>query len=300
MTRLMTAMIFMSLAQAGIAGGAIEERVPFKKDGNLMVINVSGSVIIEGWRKNEVEVTGELGEDVEELLVEFEDDDLLVKVVQKKDKRGDDYKYRKSGTHLMIQAPYSTNLKVKTVSADVSIEGIRGNQRVRTVSGDLNTSVEGQEAELRTVSGDLNVRGNGKSTKVKLYSVSGTLVASGIAGDVWAEAVSGDIELAAVDVDEAHLKTVSGDVEASLKLVRDASVHMESVSGDIEASLPKNYAADYELTSFSGDISDIFGKEAKRKSKYSPGSELMYKHGNGKATVRANSLSGDIEIDHSL
>ncbi len=300
MTRLIIAMLLMGLAQAGVAGSTVEERVPFKKDGSLMVINVSGSVTIKGWRKDEVEVKGELGEDAEELLVEFEDDDLLVKVVQKKDKRGDDYHYRKSGSHLTIQAPYSTSLKVKTVSADVSIEDIRGSQRVRTVSGDLKTSIEGQEAELRTVSGDLNATGNGKSSKVKLYSVSGTIVASDVAGDVWAEAVSGDIELGAVNVEEAHLKTVSGDIEGSFKLERDASLHMESVSGDIEVSLPKNYAAEYELTSFSGDIAEIFGRKAKSKSKYSPGSELMYKHGESKASVRANSLSGDIEIDHSL
>lgn len=300
MKRLIMTTLLLAIGPLALAAGTVEETRPFEKDGNLMVINTSGSVEITGWRRNEVEIKAELGEEVEELLIEPEDDDLLVKVVQKKHKKGDHYSYRNSGTKLVIRAPYGANLKVKTVSADVTVKEIRGYQRIRTVSGDLHTNIESDEVELRTVSGDLRVTGNGKASEVELYTVSGTIEASGVGGEVRAEAVSGDIELAGMNVDEAHLKTVSGDLEASLDLTKDASLHMESVSGDIEVNLPRNYAADYELTSFSGRIDDIFGQEARRKSKYAPGSELMYTHGNSKARVRANTLSGDIELEFDL
>lgn len=301
MRRLIIATLMLAVSQLGMASQSLEESVPLKKGGTLMVVNTSGSVKITGWRKNEVEIKAELGDEAEELLIEPDGDDLLVKVEQKKRKKdGYRHSYPNSGSKLVIRAPYGAHLKVKTVSANVNVDDIRGYQRIRTVSGDLHTKVEGDEAELRSVSGNLYVTGNGKASEIHLYSVSGQIEASGMAGDIWAEVVSGDIELTGQNVSEGHLKSVSGDLEASLELTRDASLHMESVSGDIEVNLPKNFAADYELTSFSGDIEDIFGKKALRKSKYAPGSELMYKHGDGKARVRANTLSGDIELEFDL
>ncbi|NNF52167.1 MAG: DUF4097 family beta strand repeat protein [Gammaproteobacteria bacterium] len=301
MKRLIFLCALVFAVPVSLASTEINERAALKKDGLLMVISTEGEVVISGWSQNEVEVTGTLGKEAEKLIFDVDGDEILVKVEQRKEKRDyNSWRSNSDGTKLMIRAPHSAHLKVKTVSADVNIDGIRGMQRVRTVSGDLHSRVEGEEAELRTVSGDLHVMGNGKIKEVSLYSVSGEIEGSGLAGEVWAESVSGDIELAARDVKEARLKTVSGDIEGSLDLLKDAEVHMESVSGDIEVSLPKNYAAEYELTSFSGDIGRILGIEPTRKSKYSPGSELMYTHGKSKARVRANSMSGDIDIEMDL
>jgi len=302
MKRLILVTLMAFAIPVSLASTEIEERGVLNPGGLLMVINTEGEVVISGWSKNEVEVTGSLGKNAEGLIFDIDDDEILVKVEQRKEKRdyNNDWRSSGQGTKLMIRAPHFANLKVKTVSADVNIDGIRGMQRVRTVSGDLHSRVEGEEAELRTVSGDMHVMGSGKMKEVSLYSVSGEIEASGLAGEVWAESVSGDIELAARDVKEGRLKTVSGDIEGALNLARDAELHMESVSGDIEMSLPKNYAAEYELTSFSGDIGTIFGVEATRKSKYSPGAELMYTHGKSKGRIRANTMSGDIDLEMDL
>lgn len=298
MIRVFIAVLLFGFSQSGMAQETVERSAPLAEGGSLEVINVAGSVEIRGWRKKEVQVRAELGQEAEQLIFEMEEDSLLIKVEQKK-KEKDRY-YGGSGSKLVINAPRSANLKIKTVSADVDIDDIRGDQRVRTVSGDLRTRIEGREAELRTVSGDLTVTGNGKANEVNLYSVSGTIEASGMAGEIRAEAVSGDIEVKGQGIADARLKTVSGDIQASMMLLADASLHMESVSGDVDVALPRDFAADYELTSFSGDISDVLGRKAKRKSEYSPGSELMFRHGKSDARVRANTLSGDIEIENKL
>lgn len=300
MKRLIFAALLAAAMPAVFASNVIEERAAMKPDGILMVISTAGEVAISGWSKNEVEVTGVLGREAEKLIFDVDGDEILVKVEQRKDKDDNYRDYRGKGTQLTIRAPHSANLKVKTVSADVSIKDIEGTQRVRTVSGDLYSRVQGEEAELRTVSGDLQVVGSDKLREVTLYSVSGNVEAGDLAGEVWAESVSGDVEVSGRNISEARLKTVSGDIEGALGLAKDAEAHMESVSGDIELSLPKNFAAEYELTSFSGDIGSIFGVAATKKSKYSPGSELMYTHGKGKGRVRANTMSGDIELDMSL
>lgn len=306
MKRLILTTLLACACSLSIASDQINESAPLKKGGLLMITNVSGDVIVQGWSKNEVEVTGTLGKEAERLVFDADGDEILVKVEQRKDKDKEkdkdwnNWRHEGGGTTLSIRAPHSANLKIKTVSADVTIKDIRGSQRIRTVSGDLHTTVDSEDAELRTVSGDLLVEGKGKRGDFALYTVSGEIEAGGLAGEISAESVSGDIDLSAGDVKEARLKTVSGDIEGALGMEKDGELQMDSVSGDIEMSLPKNFAADYELSSFSGDIREIFGVQANRKSKYSPGSELMYHHNKGKGRVRANTMSGDVDLMMTL
>ena len=296
MKNLIVAMALIALAQTGLAAGAIEERAPLEKGATLEVVNVSGSVEITGWRRNEIEVLGELGEEAEELIFEADSGRALVKVEHKNRDDRKERRYGASGTRLVIKVPHETVLNIRSVSANVTVQEINGNQRIRAVSGSINTGLRGEEAELRTVSGDIVATGHGKVEEVELYSVSGDIKVTGLAGDVSAEAVSGDLDLSGSGLRQVRLKTVSGDIGAELGLAKNARVHMQSVSGDIEGRLPGNYEAEYELTSHSGDIAGLFGNEAKRKSKYSPGQELIFTNGNSKARVRANTLSGDIEL----
>lgn len=301
MKRLIISFVLLALAQSGFAQDKIEERAKMKDGATLQVVNVSGSISISGWRKNEIEVIAELGDEAERLVFEPDGDGFLVEVVQKeRGDRDDRDSYRSSGSRLNIKVPFSTHLKVKAVSADVKVSDVRGKQRIRTVSGDIMTQVDGEEAELRSVSGDITASGNGKVGEFMLYSVSGDVTAEALAGEVSSESVSGDLHINGTNITEVNLKTVSGDIEAKLALKKDARLQMESVSGDVEARLPGNYAAEYELTSFSGDISEVLGNTATRKSKHSPGSELIFVHGSSKARVRVNTLSGDIELKPNM
>lgn len=299
MKRLLIALLLTALAQAGLAEGKTEERAKMKDGSTLQAVNVSGSITVSGWRKNEIEVIADLGKEAERLIFERTDDGFLVEVEQKprEDRKSEDRKsYGSNGSRLEIRVPHATYLKIRGVSADVVVSDIRGNQRIRTVSGDIKAEVDGEEAELRSVSGDIRATATARGRDFTLYSVSGDVTARSLGGEIRAEAVSGDLDIGGVDITEIYLKTVSGEIEARLGLEKNARVHLETVSGDVEAQLPGNFAAEYELTSHSGDISDLFGNQAKRRSKYSPGSELIFTHDKGKARVRANTLSGDIEL----
>ncbi len=95
----------------------------------LRAVNVSGSIRISGWRKNEIEVSAELGDEAERLIFESDADGVLVEVEQK-ERDNPDYRkndYRKSGSRLEIRVPYATNLRVTAVSADV--DGHRHSRR---------------------------------------------------------------------------------------------------------------------------------------------------------------------------
>ena len=51
-------------------GGPVNRTVPADAAGEVEISNVSGTIDVRGWDRSEVQVTGELGDDVERLDVE--------------------------------------------------------------------------------------------------------------------------------------------------------------------------------------------------------------------------------------
>ena len=56
--------IFLSPA---MADRTIDETVPAEPDGEVSIELIAGSVLIVGWERNEVRVTGTVGDDVKEV-----------------------------------------------------------------------------------------------------------------------------------------------------------------------------------------------------------------------------------------
>src|SRR5210317_236345 len=111
----------------------INETLDASSDGHVHVSNIAGEVVVNGWSRNEVEVTGELGRNVEELIFERDGDKVTIKVkVPKKGGRGIE-------SDLYIQLPQGSSIDVSTVSADIDVKQVMGEQSLGTVSGDINT-----------------------------------------------------------------------------------------------------------------------------------------------------------------
>src|SRR5215211_3161454 len=60
----------------------INKRTAAAPKGMVEISNTAGSVLVAGWERNEVEVTGELGDDVERLEFTKSGDVTRIKVVQ--------------------------------------------------------------------------------------------------------------------------------------------------------------------------------------------------------------------------
>ena len=110
------------------------------------------------------------------------------------------------------------------------------------------------------------------------------------------EVVSGTLTINLTAAERLHAKSISGDIDAHAELTPAARVEMETVSGTIELTMKPPVNAEFDLESFSGDIENCFGKQARDKNRYGPGSELNFTQGSGGARVSINSLSGDIKI----
>ena len=268
----------------------VNETIDAAPNGQVDIINIAGSVEVYGWSKNSVEVTGELGERVEELVVERNGDKVLVKV------KVPQHSSSKVASDLTIRVPTASSLDVTTVSADIEVEDVSGEQDLHTVSGDIDTEAADNDVSAESVSGDVDVTGESKDAETSATTVSGDVTLFRVSGAVAAEAVSGDVTVDEGSFDRASMNSVNGDIIFQAELRKGGKLTVETVNGDVDVLLSGSVSAKFDVDTFNGEINNCFGPEAERTSKYTPGWELSFTEGDGDGRVVMSTLSGDVDI----
>ena len=268
----------------------VDETVDAASDGHVDIVNISGSIEVYGWSKSSVEVTGELGEKVEELVLERNGDKVLVKVKVPRNNSNN------ISSDLIIRVPAGSSIDVSTVSADITSEGVKGEQRLHTVSGDVEAEVSGSDVSAESVSGDVDVTGDGSDIEVAANTVSGDVAVIDVSGAVSAEVVSGDVVVQDGSFDRATLNSVNGEVIFQADLRDDGRLTIETVNGDVDVQFGDDVEGRFDIETFNGDITNCFGPKPERTSKYTPGLELSYTVGDGGGRVIISTLNGDIDL----
>jgi DUF4097 and DUF4098 domain-containing protein YvlB len=271
------------------AGRAIQERRAADPQGEVEIVNVSGTVEIHGWDRSEVEVGGTAGDNVVRVDVTSAGNRTSIHVVSRSAPAwGSD-----AEAHLIVHVPAKSAVMATLVSADFKVTGVLGDLKVQSVSGSLTGDVGGN-VRATTVSG--NVRLTARAAKViEVKTISGDIQLTGGGGEVDITTVSGSATIELADVTRARFKSVSGDMTAELALAPEGQLESESVSGDVSVKFAAEPAAEFDVQSFSGDIRNCFGPKP-MQSHYGPGSRLEFKNGEGHAHVRVNTKSGDVRL----
>ena len=286
-----TLLIACAMPTVALAGNdSVDRKVAADANGEVVISNVSGTVDVRGWDRNEVQVTGHLGRSVERVDLDSSGGRTTVKVVLPN--RGS----RDGDAIIEVRVPKNSSVEVTAVSADVSSRGVLGTQRLKSVSGEVTADISGNDSEVRSVSGDVTARGVGRPNSLRVSSVSGSLDISNFGGKLDVVTVSGDARVNAAESTEIRGRTTSGNLELIGKLARDARVDVEGVSGDVILRLSAQGGLSAEVESFSGDISGCLAKGVERVNKYGPGSRLSLRQVESGARIRAKTLSGDVEI----
>lgn len=270
----------------------VSETLDAVADGRVTISNVSGSLDIRGWSRNAVEVTGELGDDVEELVFDRNGDTVRIKV-KVPERSG---RFTDASADLVIQVPQRSAIEVAAVSADIDIRSVSGEQDLQAVSGDIDTEVFAKDVDVETVSGDIELQGDGAAVRTVLKSVSGDISGERIAGDVIATTVSGDLGVIGTTLNRGEFETVNGDITVRMVLMEGGRIDAETVNGDVNFEFDGDLSANFDIDTFNGEIDNCFGPKAERASKYAPGWELRFAHGGGDGRVRIKTLNGDISI----
>jgi len=289
MKRLMTILLGLILATP-IMAEEVDKTLDAASDGLVNVSNIAGSVTVNGWSRNEVEVTGTLGRNVEELVFERNKDKIIIKVkVPKKGGRGID-------SDLTISVPEDSSIDIGTVSADIDVTDVNGVQRLHTVSGDVTTESAAGDVSAESVSGDVEIEGDKSDNETSAGTVSGDVTVFRASGIVRAESVSGDVVVDEGSFSRASLNTVNGEIIFRAEFRNDGRFSAETVNGDIDVEFEGDVSARIEIDTFNGRISNCFGPKAERTSKYTPGWELSFTEGDGDGRVDMSTLNGDLSM----
>lgn len=289
---LLTAATLAAFAQPAAAVQELNKRATVAPDATVDVSNVQGRVNVTAWDRNEVELTGRLESDRDQLEFTATERQVRIKVIRP------DGKYRNTDDDaiLSLNVPKGARLVVDTVSADITVNGVRGDQSLESVSGDVSSQAYDAPVSLESVSGDITLTGSGGKGRARTGNVSGSTIVTGVRGDYEGETVSGTITATVAGSDRLSVESVSGEIEVEAELTDAARVEMESISGTVELTIKPPVNATFELESFSGDINNCFGPKARSRSKYVPGSELEFTQGSGGARVSIQTLSGEINV----
>jgi len=279
-----------------LAATPIDQTRPLDARGKVEIDNLKGRIQVRAWNRNEVRITGSLGEGVEKLVIEGQGDHLLVRAQYPKQIgawRGD----RTGPTDLQLQVPLRADLDIESVSADIDVDGVApGELSIDTVSGKVVVAAAPDHADITTVSGDLQATLN--SGDVKVETVSGDARVSGrLKGQVHGETVSGRLS---IDSNGENLRrlstgTVSGDTSIAVGMVDGGEIKSQTVSGDIRLRLPRNVSARVNAQSFSGDLSAPGATV--RKEEFGPGSSLDQRYGSGAGEIHLETFSGDAKVE---
>jgi hypothetical protein len=278
-----------------LAATPIDQTRPLDAHGRVEVENLKGRIQVRAWDRNEVRISGSLGEGVEKLVVEGSGAHLVVRVQYPK-RMGGWNGDRTGPTDLQLQVPLQASLDLESVSADIDVEGVAPRElAVDTVSGDITIAAAPRSAEINSVSGDQRLTLNSADTRIE--SVSGDITLRGrLQGELHGETVSGQL---AIDsrgsaLRSVSISTVSGDTSARIALASGGDAKVESVSGDILLQLPRTLSARVSAETFSGSLSAPDAKV--RKEEFGPGASLEHRYGSGAGEIRLETFSGDARL----
>ncbi len=290
----LTLTLVASFCLSAQARQQIDESREANADARIHFTAVTGNFDIVGHDDNSFRLEGQLGDDVEELIITGGPDDWRIELEPK----DGNYNWRDSvsSSDLTLYVPVAAEVRAGVVSADLQVENLLGARvEVATVSGNIDLdNVLPERLDAKTVSGDLYVEGGGQSDS-SLASVSGDVEATELRGRISVESVSGDVTIEAFDVSDLEAQSVSGDLVLNISPLDRATLDLSAHSGDIELVLPATTQMDLEANTFSGDLNNAFGGDVIERA--GPGEEMMLIDGNGGVRIKAQTFSGELNIE---
>jgi len=265
---------------------------------HVTISNVKGEVNVTAWDRNEVHVSGELGEGAQPLSIEGSENNLAINVQAK----GHEGWFNWSGENAMepstlnVNVPRSASVKVSVVSAPLNVDGIRGGDiEANSVSGRIAINAQTPALHVLSVSG--NVAFSGHAEQAKLQTVSGDILSPSLGTNVELQTVSGRIQSGGGPWRQLNLSTVSGDVQLTGSLADGGNISIDSMSGSVTLQFQHPLNANIHASTFSGDMHSDFGTPT--RPEHGPGSTLDSVAGNGGGKIHIETFSGDLRIRKS-
>lgn len=229
---------------------------------------IVGHIRVIGGAGNEMTVTGTIGADVDDFVIEGGPDAVEIYAeIGHWDHDDDEHDGRRrwSGSenndvevNLEIRVPSGASLEIDGVTASFEVEGVDGTIEIESVTGDITYS--------------------GSASMLDLSNVTGSITA------------------ASTSVMEADFESVNGSITFAGDVGAGGELSMENVNGSIDLTVPASISARFEVETMMGGIDNEFGQEPRRESRWIPSQELSFTNGSGAAEIQIETMQGSVTI----
>jgi DUF4097 and DUF4098 domain-containing protein YvlB len=246
-----------------------------------VIENLTGSVHIEGWDRDAMEVTGADARDV--FSVRRSGPTVRISPDAARGRR------RSAEAHLRV--PVWAEIDVGGPSLDVFVRGVDGNVRIRNVSGDVQVDDVGGPVEVVSIDGEIKVTGARMGVSASSQSDDVTLVR--VSGPIEVHSGSGDVWLADVDSDAIRAETQDGDIVFSGTIAAGGAYGFFVHDGDASIALPRSVSATVSVSTFDGEFASEFPI---RVDRFTSGRQFEFVLGDGGARIEIEVFDGEINL----
>ena len=183
---------------------------------------------------------------------------------------------RKASATVSVSVPADCPVELGVVSADAVVSGISADRTaVKSVSGDVTLDGVRSDISAQTVSGDLESRQ--------------------LAGTLRFKTVSGDLTVVRGESDHVKAETVSGDLVLDLDLRRGGRIDLSSVSGDVTVRMPEDVGVQVRRQDHERLAGQRLRRRPRSERK--PGKATLHGQiGDGDGRLSAKTVSGDVTL----
>jgi hypothetical protein len=276
------------MTSAGSAQRSIDERVPASPSGYIRIHNMGGSVRVTAWDRDTIAVTGSVWETKSDRF-EIHSGEGGAKLGLWNDTGGP---VRPSTFE--VRVPRGSHVWVKTGSADIAIEGVRGGVDLYSVTGRITLTGDPREVFAESMGGGIDITANTRS--VRATSASGDIAVRGAIADASVRTVSGDLLIEGIQFERGRFESVEGDIRYTGEIGRSSLLDFVNHSGAVEFILPPKVAADFVVSTFEGGLDDRYGVRAESRQSKLKGTELTFTIGGGGGHVTVRNFKGRVVL----
>jgi DUF4097 and DUF4098 domain-containing protein YvlB len=193
-----------------------------------------------------------------------------------------------------VTAPPGTRVTVSSMSGNVTVKGIKGDQSINIFSGSINITSSGRVV-AKTLSGDATVTGTDTDGAVELTVISGGATLQQVkARQINATVTSGDVVANGLTGETITLSNISGTVDYTGTLTKGGRLDLRSQSGGVKCTFSGSTGFSFTGSTFSGQVKvdPAFGLQTTNTSRR----EVRGTVGDGSAVVVLRAFSGDVVL----
>ena len=247
---------------------------------DLIVENVRGEIIVEGWDQPSTQVVAVHRKGKADIEITQEGRKVIART--KHERNGVFWLdwLTKGGAPIVdytVRVPYASDLKLKNVNGTISAARVQGTVHVNNVDGTAVLSAIEGHIQAETVNGSLQAETLEGTAKLK--TVNGQMKVSGNLSGLRADTVNGDIKaVATLAVDGDYVfHTVNGSCHLTVQPELCAHVSAHGVNMSVDSKLPSR-AVTRRFGNWEGTIGTGDGPSAQ---------------------IRFNTVNGRLRIDHA-